>query len=257
MSAPVCIITCQTLPVVDWQPAGEPIQAGPAVWRLAVPATDELLAEAQELFTAGERDRADRFRQAADRRRFLLGRLLARSLAGAYTGQPAATVELVTGPQGKPDLNPALGWHLNLSHAGNWVVLALDRQPLGVDVEWCRPDLPLDLMVSSSLQPTEQAVVARSSDPTGQFYTYWTRKEAFVKATGQGLPDTFHEISVLDGVNLAPAALLTLGQNWLVRSFTVEPGYPAALATSTDTTTPAFLTISPTDLMHSVSRAMP
>jgi 4'-phosphopantetheinyl transferase len=145
-----------------------------------------------------ERDRLRRYRRPADRARFAAGVVVSRVVLGALLGVEPGRVALDRScptcgePHGPPRLaggdRPPL--HLSVSHAGNRVVVAVATAPgVGVDVEAVPPDLRLDGLCGQVLTPEEAAGLTGlpAADRVGAFLSYWTRKEAVVKATGDGL----------------------------------------------------------------------
>lgn len=127
--------------------------------------------------TAADHARAARFVHDRDRAHFLAARAGLRRILG-----PAPLRE---GPRGKPFLpgGPAF----NLSHAAGWAALVVGPAglELGVDIEGCRPVDPG--LAELAFAPEERAELARASDPDLAFLRGWTRKEAVIKATGEGL----------------------------------------------------------------------
>ncbi|WOX47334.1 4'-phosphopantetheinyl transferase superfamily protein [Aeromonas sp. XH] len=128
-------------------------------------------------------------RQPGRRREYLLGRVLLRRLLAERLHCPPDALAFSIGEHGKPALR-SHSWQFNLSHSGEWLVLALCREgPLGVDIEMGlrrRPVLPLAERFYApgehrwlcSLPPQEQA---------SAFYRLWARKEAVLKAHGAGI----------------------------------------------------------------------
>ncbi|WP_051716394.1 4'-phosphopantetheinyl transferase family protein [Streptomyces bikiniensis] len=146
------------------------------------------------------RERADRLRQPAARALHLTAHALARTVAGAHLGVPAGELELTAtckrcgGPHGKPRPRGPLG--LSWSHSGDRVVVAVAAgAEIGVDVERIAPFA--GETADRVLCGPERAVLAglpESRRPAG-FVRYWTRKEALLKATGDGLsvpPELLH-----------------------------------------------------------------
>jgi 4'-phosphopantetheinyl transferase len=153
------------------------------VWWAAVadyrPGHDRLLSDV-------EIARAGRMHRAEDRTRQRLGAVLLRLAAGSALGEPPERVHVdrtcprCSAPHGRP-LLPGTGLHASITHSGDVVGLALTGvAPVGLDVERIS-DVDVDGLAASVLHPDERA-------PDGDaFFTYWTRKEAVVKATGDGL----------------------------------------------------------------------
>ncbi len=134
---------------------------------------------------AAEWERGQRYRQEGDRHRFYLARSSLRQLLHHYTGHPATTI--ATTPTGKPFL-PDHPLQFNISHAGDWVAIALTHHwPIGIDLETRRPMANVLALARRFFRPTEAAALAQQPHQNQAFFTLWTRKEAFLKATGEGL----------------------------------------------------------------------
>lgn len=129
-----------------------------------------------------ERDRRGRYLREADRDRFTLGAVVSRMVAGARLGVPPERVPLSRAcadcdqPHGPPAVDG--GPHLSVSHSGDLVAVAVSPYgPLGVDVEEDSGRIGEDIA---------RHLLAPGEGPGG-LLTYWTRKEALVKATRDGL----------------------------------------------------------------------
>lgn len=162
-------------------------------WARRTPPPARLLG----LLDGVERDRAAAYRRAEDRERFVLGVAVTRGVLGAYLAIPAADVVLDrTCPDcGRPHGKVRLAVEgerveLSVSHSGDLVVVAFHRSAaVGVDVERVDPALDHSELYADVLADGEVAQLGEL-DPAARpraFMTYWTRKEAVVKATGEGL----------------------------------------------------------------------
>ncbi|MFN2606621.1 MAG: 4'-phosphopantetheinyl transferase superfamily protein [Acidimicrobiales bacterium] len=150
-----------------------------------------------------ETARADRFIFEADRRRFVAGRAAVRSVLGERLDLQPAEVRLSVDEWGKPVLaGVAGGPSFNVSHSGDVAVVAVaDGRSVGVDVEVLRPGVG-DLDVARRLfSPAERAALGAVApeDVDAAFLRVWTRKEAWVKAKGQGLSIPLHTFDVSVG----------------------------------------------------------
>jgi 4'-phosphopantetheinyl transferase len=140
------------------------------------------------LLGARELERLARFRQAADRERFLLGRGGLRWLLGTLLDCAAAELPLSEGSHGKPELRG--GPQFNVSHAGDLVLLAVHRHwPIGVDVEQERPNLDWEAIARRVLPARELQALRQLPPPlrAAGYLRAWCRLEAKLKARGDGL----------------------------------------------------------------------
>lgn len=179
------------------------------------------------LLDAHERERLARFRRPDDAARYLAAHALTRRALGArLDADPAALVFDRTcrcGEQhGKPRLAPAEhpgAPGFSFSHAGDLVGLAVHDDPVGLDVEQARPLADLAGMAAHACAADERVA------DDGQFFRLWTRKEALLKSTGEGLSTPMTDISIAgDGaVRWGGRAV------WLL-DLSPAPGYSAALA---------------------------
>ncbi len=209
------------------------------VWQAALvpgPAMPRLLA----LLSPDEHAQAGRFRHARDRDRYILSHAFLRAVLGRYLGMDPARLAFSYGPHGKPALAcEACGDALrfNLTHAHELALLAVAwRREIGIDAEHVRPDLPHEEIARQFLACEEMAALEAlplAAQPWA-FCRLWTRKEAYLKARGDGLafpPDRVH-VSPAD----EPAALLSAGGDvaeaarWSLYDLAPTPGYVATLA---------------------------
>jgi 4'-phosphopantetheinyl transferase len=210
------------------------------VWLHRTPAGG--LAEAQRDRLRADLDpatvaRTARYLREADRDRGLLGHALLRRLAAGLVGGTPATVPFElrcvscgSGDHGKPALVGDGRPELNLSHSGDFVMVALagPGNPVGADVEG-RREVDWATMASTVFDPAEWRRVQAAPDPAEAGLRGWVRKEAAVKATGEGLAVPLREVVVEE----APGGWRTVtpgGQALAGRDVAVEGGYLAAVA---------------------------
>jgi 4'-phosphopantetheinyl transferase len=198
------------------------------------------MARLCQVLSADERDRAARFHFDRDRRRFMAGRGLLRLILARYLDRPPGSLRLSYGPRGKPALAESRGTpplRFNVSHAAGLALYAVGRdRELGVDVERIAPELEAGI-AERFFSPREVAALARVPPDrrSESFFACWTRKEAYVKAKGDGLAlglDQF-DVSLAPG---EPAALLHVDGDpgetvrWSLLALDPGTGYAAALA---------------------------
>jgi 4'-phosphopantetheinyl transferase len=193
------------------------------VWSFALDRTPEEVARVAGVLSCGERARAAAFHFPRDRSRFEVARTRLRELLAGYVGCGAAELRFTHGAHGKPALEypaqPEL--RFNLSHSHGHALLAVAHGcEVGVDLEQVRPDVDFDGIVASHFSPTEQAAWTGlpEEERSGAFFHGWVRKEAYVKARGEGLMRDGARYSV----SVEPAARVALLED------TMDPGAPAA-----------------------------
>lgn len=214
------------------------------VWRAALDRPPEETRALARLLAAEERERAASFRFARDRDRYVVGRATLRLILARYTGCDPAGLVFRLGPHGKPALERTAGAegteapHFNVAHADGLALYAVARgRRVGVDLERMRPIADAEQIAARFFAPRECAALAAMAPDARlrPFFACWTRKEAYVKATGDGLSRP------LDGfaVTLAPgepAALLDVAddpaevERWRLAALAPARGYIGALA---------------------------
>lgn len=212
------------------------------VWRAALAQPAEALLALAAALSPDERARAARYRREDDRRRSVIGHGLLRQLLGQCLGEAPGELRFELGEFGKPALagpgtaNRA-GPHFNISHAGDWILigLAADR-PIGVDVERMREEVACDRLAERFFSRPEREALA-SLPPAlrrAAFFACWTRKEAYLKARGDGLTlalDRF-DVSLMPGAE--PRLLATRHDpadagRWRMAELDVGPDHAGAV----------------------------
>ena len=183
-----------------------------------------------------ERSRADRFRAAVDRERFVAARSALRAILGRYLGARPEDLSFAVGPHGKPGLIGA-GVEFNLSHSGGIAVVAVATgRGVGVDVEIIRPMGERDSIVARFLSRRERDEFATLPEPIRHdaFFRAWTCKEAYIKAIGTGLATPLDGFSAAVDPREPPRLLQVAGDadeagRWSIRHLELGAGYAGAI----------------------------
>lgn len=209
------------------------------VWRLHLSPPPEAMDSLGNWLSTDEREQAARFRFERDRVRYAAAHAALRLILAGYLECSPDAVLMTPGPAGKPALTgraAGAGVGFNLSHSGEWGLLAVGRQRwIGVDIEQHRELPDLARLVHSVLCPAEREVLdARPADRRLEcFFQMWTRKEAVVKATGGGIGSglTAIEIEPADPALDDGAFRTTVATTGALagQSFTFIGGYSAAV----------------------------
>jgi len=202
------------------------------VWRVALDVGESALRGFRDVLSGDERRRAERFRFAEHRRRFVIAHGLLRRILSRYVAASPQALAFRTGPHGKPALvhpAPARAIEFNLSHCEDVALVAVARgRRVGIDVERVRPLAHAMRIARRFFHPAEFR--ALEALPPGEreraFFACWTRKEAFVKATGEGVARGLRGFAVWPD----PPDPTSGPQGWRVQDIEAGEGYAGALA---------------------------
>ena len=212
------------------------------VWLLDWEAQD---AGMLQLLTRDERARADRFHFPNDRLRYGITRASLRRLLSGYLSVALGDLHFEYSAEGKPSLPSSLTTsadpvQFNVSHSGRFALLAFVRgNPLGVDVEAIREEVLAENLAERFFSLDEQAVLRALPRPQQlkAFFHCWTRKEAYLKALGEGLVRGLDTFSVVFNPT-QPAGLRSDALDpsapgvWRIVDLPVPEGYAGALTVS-------------------------
>jgi 4'-phosphopantetheinyl transferase len=204
------------------------------VWTIDLNANPAAVSSLLESLSGPERARAARLRTSELRVRFIIAHGALRSILAHYTRKAAAAIALETTATGKPYL-PGHPVAFNLSHSDGLAVCAIAPEgSIGVDVERIRAVPDADAIVKRYFargEAQEYAALGRGDRITA-FFSTWTRKEAFVKAVGDGLRCPLDSFEVDITASCTQPSIATTGHQgeWHLRSFEPAPGYIAAVA---------------------------
>ncbi len=210
------------------------------LWGLPLDPPDTTVTELERFLADDEVQRANRFRFPKHRRRYLVGRAFLRLLLARYGVSKPTAIRFVYGEKGKPALAPNQGPALsfNLSNSGDRAVIAVTpHQELGVDLEVLRPMPDAENIAERFFsRPERHALRAVPAEVKSEaFFRCWTRKEAYIKAVGDGLSMPLDRFDVSLGDN-EPCRFLALdgdarrAQAWTLRHLEPGPGTVGALA---------------------------
>lgn len=195
------------------------------VWTVALGAAASAPAD---LLSAAERERAARFKHRRDADRYLAAHGALRRILSTYTGAPPGALEFRAGEHGKPSLvGPFGGIEFNLADADDLALIGVARSPLGIDLEALYPMHDLDDVAADHFSDAELAALRAlpQAERLAGFYRCWTRKEAFIKALGEGLSHPLKSFSV----SLAPKESSRV-DGWTVEQLDPAPGFIGAWA---------------------------
>jgi 4'-phosphopantetheinyl transferase len=210
-------------------------------WRASLGQPTSRVRQLVRTLSDDERRRAERFHSERDRKHFVVARGTLRSILGRYLGVEPGRVQFEYGPRGKPRLAEPfanLALCFNLAHSHELALYALAyRREVGIDLERVCP-LPDAEEIATRFFSAHESAAWRALPPNWKqeaFYLCWTRKEAYIKAIGDGLARPLDQFDV-SLVPAEPAQLLRVEGNpkeanrWSLQTLEPAPGYVAALA---------------------------
>jgi 4'-phosphopantetheinyl transferase len=217
-----------------WQPIAlgrEEVHAWIAASDGSTPQVESLTDDLSEAELAESR----RFMFEVHRRRSLAARQFRRRVLALYLGIRPKELAFSYGAKGKPSLAPELGSDISFNDAesdGLSAIVVARGRSVGVDVERLRPVPEAEGIVSSFGSPLENDTLGRIpvQDRDDWFLRWWTGKEAFVKALGEGLSLPLASFSLLVSAG-GGLRLDGVEDDWSVQTLDPAPGYVGALVT--------------------------
>lgn len=211
------------------------------VWRIPLGLTSSQVETLRQTLAPDELSRANRFRFEKDRRRYIAARGALRRILSRYLDVDPAQLGFSYTDYGKPALIPPSQLqtlNFNLSHSHQLALIAItDQRQVGIDIEHVRPVPDLGHLAQRFFSAQENAALEAlpEEEKLRGFFNCWTRKEAYIKARGQGLSAPLGQFDV-SLTPREPARLLNVrgdpqeATRWSLLDLTPAPGYVAALA---------------------------
>ncbi|MFH1726104.1 MAG: 4'-phosphopantetheinyl transferase superfamily protein [Elusimicrobiota bacterium] len=172
------------------------------VWRAPLDVDDGTVARLRETLAPDERSRASRLRREVGAKRFLVARAVLRAILARYAGSSPESLAFRYTRNGKPELashGRRAPIAFSVAHSGDRALFAVTAGPaIGVDIERVRRKLDFEEIVRRHFSTAEIKTLRGLPDDRRReaFFVYWTRKEAVLKATGEGLTYPLDRVEV-------------------------------------------------------------
>lgn len=211
------------------------------VWRVLLDVTTVEFEMLLSFLSIDELARAERFHFEKDQKRFIVARGVLRKMLGSYLNMHPGEICFEYSSHGKPMLAHNRGDNsicFNLSHSGTFALYAVGlRKKIGIDIESIRDDVSVEQVTrqffsQNEINSLEKIDIDKRS---GLFFQYWTRKEAFLKASGEGIsfPMEQCDVSLINGKVLSPVTVQDKNSetsSLYVQDLFPGNGYAAAIA---------------------------
>lgn len=223
-------------PNIDWPSPPAELPAGADdihLWAVELDRPGEEIAALERLLSGEERERANQFKLPHLRERYTVARTALRRILAGRLGCDPAALKFDYTPRGKPFLAGAMAGqlHFNLAHSAELALIAVTTlAPLGVDVERIRPMRDALSIAERFFSPRELAALrgVPTAARDAAFFSLWSRKEAWLKATGDGIGDSLAKIEVAFLPAVEPRVLAIAGDTAVAAEWTLRPLHPAA-----------------------------
>jgi 4'-phosphopantetheinyl transferase len=218
--------------------ASEPGSGVVHLWKRRLDASAAELSACYERLSMEEQERARRFRVERPRNEFVLTRGTLRFLLARYLGGTPQDIRFRYAVQGKPALEGESSLSFNVSHTNGLALLAFVRQrAIGVDVENVARKTEAERLAERFFSERERQALRRleGDELRAAFFRCWTRKEAYIKAKGEGLSLPLHQFDVSIAEGDRDALLATRpdpgeARRWTICDIPIGPGFAAAVA---------------------------
>ena len=202
-------------------------------WKINVSSNLVFLDDFQSIMHPDEIAGANRFFHTTDKYRSIVTRGAVRKILGEYLNQSPHSIDFGIEKNKKPLIinAPKTGLHFNISHSGDWILLAVADCEVGADIEHINYLFHYQDVTSDYFSANEIGYIKKNT-PVERFFKLWTRKEALIKATGKGLVDNIESLPGLDGTHSISSEIISSTDDWLINSFKLEQQYIASIAYS-------------------------
>jgi 4'-phosphopantetheinyl transferase len=208
------------------------------LWERDLEATPTEVSALYELLSTEERERAQRFLVDRPRVAFVLTRGTLRTLLGHYLERDPRSIHFGYEAQGKPFLESEDNLFFNVSHTHGLALIGVVRgRRIGVDVERVNRETEVEKLAERFFSESERRELRqlRGEEVRAAFFRVWTRKEAYIKATGEGLglPLDQFDVSISAGDRDALQATrpdAAEAEQWTISDVAIRSGYAAAVA---------------------------
>ncbi len=205
------------------------------IWSVPTRTTEQILDRLRQNLSSDEEERAVRFHKVEDQQSFIASRGILRTMLSSYLHVPPNNLIFRYGKKGKPALENDSKLHFNLAHAGGKAIFAFGDDDLGVDIEFIKPWQDWQ-KISVRFFSQREAEELFKSDPATQlsdFFACWARKEAYIKAIGEGMAVGLNQfyVGADRAISSGPVERNGYPPQWYFKDLDAGERYAGALVT--------------------------
>lgn len=186
-----------TLHQPDWEKySGQPLSAVDTnhIFKIKISDYVQKISDYPSLLSEQEIARSKRFLKEEDKDNYLVRKYALRLILGKFLQQDPTNIQFQKTENKKPGI---ANIHFNTSHTKGYAVITISQEPVGIDIEYLNLDFDFSDLLSSCFSTEESRFISSTPDVQQNFYILWTRKEALIKATGEGLVNNLSQIPCL------------------------------------------------------------
>ncbi len=202
------------------------------IWRLRISSNIVLIDRFGKILSTDEHTRASRYHHQKDTERFLVSRIALRFLVAKYSKIDPGNIEFAVGSNKKPFLRNAGAHdlHYNVSHSGDWILIAFSDAEIGTDIEMIDDVFSYGEILKQNFSGQEISFITEAKNQSENFYLLWTRKEALLKATSKGVDSDLPFVPSLEGSHEVEHGMIGSGKDFFVSSFRIAENYIGSIA---------------------------
>lgn len=178
-----------------------------------------------EVLSDREQEKAGRIFIQKDKERYAVSKFCLRTILSLCLNKAPQEIEFIFHEHKKPTVKDI---EFNISHTGDYVLIAISPKPVGIDIEYLNTEFDFQSILDITFSKKEIDFIGKKNINPANFYAMWTRKEALLKASGEGVSDNLHLIDCLSEYLERKKAVFKM------RTFMIEESYVASIATSLD-----------------------
>ncbi|WP_231490791.1 4'-phosphopantetheinyl transferase superfamily protein [Pedobacter sp. Leaf170] len=179
----------------------------------------DIYSKYEDVLSDNEILKSEKYLQVRDRKRFITSKYFLRLILSKILYTTPSELQFSQHYNNKPKLS---GIEFNVSHSGDKILIAISPKPIGIDVESLTKPFDFESIIETCFHPDEKKYLIKADRQN--FYTFWTRKEAVLKATGEGLVDN------LESINTFQNRIERNTEYFELKSFLIDNDYVASLA---------------------------